>query len=86
MRYRHDCSTTPARGVPRRHSVSKIVERHVGVRRALHVDAHEEPVRVGRLEDAAQVVDGRGAVDVEAELRELQRDVALDAGLRRSRR
>ena len=33
------------------------LERRVGVRRVLHVDAHEEPVRVGRLEDAPQVVD-----------------------------
>ena len=56
------------------------VERRVGVRRVLHVDAHEEPVRIGRLEDAAHVVDRGGPVDVEPELRQLQRDVALDAG------
>ena len=56
------------------------LERRVGVRRVLHVDAHEEPVRIGRLEDAAQVVDRGGPVDVEAELRQLERDVALDAG------
>jgi hypothetical protein len=33
------------------------------------------------LEDAAQIVHGGGAVDVEAELRELERHVALDARL-----
>ena len=44
------------------------------------------PCRCGRrirparpLEDASQVVDGGGAVDVEAELRQLQREVAPDA-------
>ena len=49
--------------------------------RALHVDAHEEPGRLGALENLAQVVDRAGLVDVEAELRELQREVAFDAGL-----
>ena len=58
------------------------LERDVGVRRALHVDAHEEPGRLGALENLAQVVDRARLVDVEPELRELQRDVAPDAGLR----
>ena len=58
------------------------LERHLGVRRVLHVDAHEEPGRLGALEDLAQVVDGARLVDVEPELRQLQRDVALDARLR----
>ena len=56
------------------------VERDVHVGRVLHVDAHEEVVRPGRVEDAAQVVEAGRPVDVQAELRELQRDVALDAG------
>ena len=58
------------------------LERDVGVRRVLHVDAHEEAGRLGALEDLAQVVDGARLVDVEPELRQLQRDVALDAGRR----
>ena len=62
------------------------LERHVGVRRVLHVDADEEPGRLGALEDPAQVVDGARPVDVEAELRQLQRDVAPDAGRDRSPR
>ena len=56
------------------------LERHFGVRRALHVDADEE-ARRRPLENPAQVVDRAGAVDVEAELGELQREVAADAGL-----
>ena len=36
--------------------------------------------RIGGLEDAAHVVDRRGAVDVEAQLRQLQRNIALDSG------
>ena len=40
----------------------------------------EEPCRLGLLEDAAQVVDAARAVDVEPELRQLQREVAADAG------
>ena len=35
---------------------------------------------IGGLEDAAHVVDRGGAIDVEPELRQLERDVALDAG------
>ena len=61
------------------HSVSKTSSVTLGVRRILHVDAHEELVAAGRVEDAPQVVDAGGAVDVEAELGQLQRDVALDA-------
>ena len=40
----------------------------------------KNPCRLGALEDLAQVVDRARPVDVEPELRELQRDVALDAG------
>ena len=56
------------------------VERHFGIGRALHVDADEEPRRVGPIEDFPQVVHRAGAVHVEAELRELERNVAADAG------
>ena len=48
--------------------------------RALHVDADEELVPRRRVEDAAQVVHTGRAVDGQAELRQLERDVALDAG------
>ena len=58
------------------------LERGLGVLRALHVDADEELEPVAGREDAAQVVHADGAVDVEAELRELERDVALDTGPR----
>ena len=51
------------------------LERDLGVRRVLHVDAHEEPC-VGAVENPPEIVDGGGAVDVEAELGELQRQVA----------
>ena len=57
------------------------LERDVGVARALHVDPHEKTGRLGELENLAQVVDRARAIDVEAELRQLQRDVALDARL-----
>ena len=62
------------------------LQRDVGVRRVLHVDAHEEAVLGRRIEDAAQVVDAGRAIDVEAELRQLERHVALDARSRRWRR
>ena len=39
----------------------------------------KKPWPLGRLEDPPQVVDRGGAIDVEPELRELQRQVALDA-------
>ena len=78
-RFRHDWITVPTLPMPLLPQRLEDAERGVGVRRVLHVDAHEEPVRVGRLEDAPHVVDRGRAVDVEPELRELQRDVALDA-------
>ena len=56
------------------------VDRQLRVLRALHVDADEELVPLRRLEDAPQVVHAGGAVDRQAELRQLERDVALDAG------
>ena len=62
------------------HTVSKMSSVTFGVRRVLHVDADEELVRRRGVENAAQVVDAGRAVDVEAELRELERDVAADAG------
>ena len=79
LRFSAAWSTTPMFGMPCCHSVSKIVERHLRIRRALHVDADEELVALGRLEDAAQIVDAGGAIDVESELRQLERDVAADA-------
>ncbi len=57
------------------------VERHLGERRVLHVDPHEEVVAAGKVEDTAEVVGGRGPVDLQAELGELERDVPLDAGV-----
>ena len=56
------------------------LQRHVGVGGALHVDAHEEPVLDSGIENAPQVVHAGGAIDVEAELRQLHRHVALDVG------
>jgi hypothetical protein len=56
------------------------VERRVGVGRAFHVDAHEKIALRRRCEDLAQVVDADRAIDVEPELRQLERQVALDAG------
>jgi hypothetical protein len=56
------------------------VERGIGIGRVLHVDAHEEAVGIGWLENPAHVVDRGGLVDVEPELRQLERDVALDPG------
>ena len=38
----------------------------------------KKPWRPGRLEDAAQIVDARRAIDAGAELRQLERDVPLD--------
>ena len=57
------------------------LERHLGVRRVLHVDADEESCRLRTLEHFAQVVDGGRLVDVEAKLRELEREVPADAGV-----
>jgi hypothetical protein len=54
-------------------------QRDVRVGGALHVDANEESGRVGAREDLAQVVGGARFVHVEPELRELERQVALDA-------
>ena len=42
----------------------------------------KNPAGLGALENLAQVVDRARLVDVEPELRQLQRDVALDARLR----
>ena len=39
----------------------------------------KNPLRIGRLEDAPHVVHRGRAIDVESQLRQLQRDVALDA-------
>ena len=55
------------------------IERDGGVGRVLHVDAHEELLRGGGVKDAAEVVDAGGAIDGQAELGQLQRDVAFDA-------
>ena len=57
-------------------------QRRLGVGRVLHVDADEEPVAGGRLEDAPQVVGGGRPVDVQTQLGELQREVALHARAR----
>src|SRR5205085_3401746 len=55
------------------------VERDLREGRVLHVDTHEEPVALARVEDAAQIVDAGCAIDLETELRQLERQVALDA-------
>src|SRR5688572_6896455 len=55
------------------------LESGLGVAGLLHVDPHEEPLAA--VEDPAKVVDGARAVDVESELRKLQREVPSDAGL-----
>ena len=55
-------------------------ERHLRVRRALHVDADEKLVLPRRFEDASHVVNAGGAIDHQAQLRELQRDIAFDVG------
>src|SRR5262249_9124736 len=57
------------------------LERHLGVRRTLHVDADEEAGRLSPIEHAAHVVDARRAIDRQSELRQLERDVAADAAL-----
>ena len=54
------------------------LERRIRVRRALHVDAHEEAV--GGVKNPSHVVDRRRPIDGQSELRELERQVALDAG------
>ncbi len=51
---------------------------HVRIGRPLHVDAHEEAVVFGRLQDSPQVVDARCLVDVEAELGQLEGQITLD--------
>ncbi len=56
------------------------IERHLRIRRALHVDADEEPRRIRPGEDLPDVVHRARAIDVEAELRQLERDVPADAG------
>src|SRR3954470_1264510 len=56
------------------------VERHRGERRVLHVDANEEVPGARRVENPAQVVDARGAIDRQTELCELEGDVPLDTG------
>ena len=86
LRCSADCSTMPHVAVAQVPHRLEDVERDVDVRRVLHVDAHEEVVLLRGVEDAAQVVDRVRPVEVEAELRQLERDVALDAGLRRSPR
>ena len=52
-RLQHD----PEVAVPEAPQRLEDLERHLGVRRVLHVDPHEEPVRRRRLEDPSQVVD-----------------------------
>ena len=54
------------------------LEGGVGVRRALHVDAHEEAI--GAVKNPSHVVDRRRPIDAQSELRELERQVAFDAG------
>jgi hypothetical protein len=49
------------------------------MRRGLHVDAYEETVSLGRLQNSPDVVQAGGAVDVETQLREFDREIALDA-------
>ena len=56
------------------------LERHLRVPRVFHVDAHEETCRLGALENLPEIVDGDRLVDVEAQLREFERDVAPDPG------
>ena len=48
------------------------LERHVRVGSILHVQADEEPVMSGRIDDPPKVVDARRAVDVDAKLGQLQ--------------
>ena len=57
------------------------VDRRFRVRRALHVDSHEEAGGFGAFEDPSQVVDSGGGVDVQPELRQFERDVPFDAGV-----
>ena len=86
VRRRYDCSADADVAVALLPQRLEHFQRDVGVARVLHVDAHEEPVLAGGVEDAPQVVHAGGAIDVEPELRQLERDVALDAGAARSRR
>jgi hypothetical protein len=55
------------------------LQRHIRIRRILHVDPDEEAVLRGGLEDAPQVIDRGRPIDVQAQLRQLDRHIALDA-------
>ena len=55
-------------------------ERGLDGRRALHVDADEPVPRGGRGQNPAQVVRAQRAVELQADLRELHRDLAGQAG------
>ena len=66
---------------PMPHSVSTRFERLFGIGGAFHVDADEEVQLRRHVEHSPNVVDRRRAVDIEAELCQLHRDVPADAGL-----
>ena len=53
-------------------------QRALRIRRRFHVDAHERVQLARALEDLAQVGHAQLARQVQPELRQLQRDVALD--------
>jgi hypothetical protein len=57
------------------------VERDLGHARVFHVHADEVAAARGLFDDGARVAVGQLRVDVEAELRELDRDVRVDARL-----
>ena len=56
------------------------LQRRIRVSRALHVDADEKATMFGGFQNLPQVVYAHRAVDVEAKLRQLERQVPLDAG------
>jgi hypothetical protein len=52
---------------------------HVRVVRVLHIHADEEPVLTGWNQNAPEIINAGRAIDVDAKLRQFQRNVALDA-------
>ena len=58
------------------------LERRIDVGRALHVDPEEVAAPLGPLEDALEVALAQRAIEIEAELRRLDRDLRVEPGRR----